>query len=275
MVPRTQIHGPRARKSLGQHFLRDSGVLADIAAAVGAPAGGLVVEVGAGTGQLTAALLERGYDVLALEIEDRLVGYLRRRFAGNERLRVVLADARDAVLTRWVSPGREFWVAGNLPYFAANPIVRRFLEMEPRPAGMVVMVQREVAREMAAEPGAYSLLSVAVQVYARAEVLFDVRPEAFDPPPKVHSSVVRLELRPQPLVAPERMEGFFDFVSRTFRNPRKQVHNALARGTWLSPEEARSVLAEVGIDPTRRSETLTIEEWLALLEAAEGMRTDG
>jgi 16S rRNA (adenine1518-N6/adenine1519-N6)-dimethyltransferase len=270
-VPPSRLPGPRPRKALGQHFLRDSGVLADIAGAVRVPEGGLVVEIGAGTGQLTAALLERGHDVVALEVEDRLVDHLRRRFKGQSRLRIVPGDARTFDFALVVPAGRPFVVAGNLPYFAANPIIRHLLEGEPKPSELVVMVQREVARELAAPPGDSSLLSISVQVYAEAQVLFDVPQEAFEPPPTVVSSVVRLTLRPGPLVPAGRMERFFELVAKTFRNPRKQIHNALARGMWLPKGGAEDALRAAGIDPMRRPETLTIAEWLKLLDACEAI----
>lgn len=247
-------------------------MLADIVDAVHVPADGVVVEIGAGTGQLTAALLEAGHQVIAIEIEERLFNHLHRRFGGEPRLRVVACDARDVDFGRIVPPGVPFVVAGNLPYFAANPIIRHLLEGYPKPLEAVVMVQREVARELAARPGHLSLLAISVQVYAEALLLFDVPPDAFDPPPAVYSSVVRLALRPQPLVPPERLEAFFTLVAKTFRNPRKQIHNALARETGLTIDEAATALANAHIEPMRRAETLSIEEWLTLLDVTEAIR---
>ena len=274
-MTRARLPGPRPRKALGQHFLRDSGVLADIVGAVRVPTGGIVVEIGAGTGQLTEALLEAGHTVVAIEVEPRMIAHLSSRLGRNPRLQVVEADARLADFSELVPPGVPFVVAGNLPYFAANPIVRHLLEGYPKPKEMVVMVQREVGREMAARPGHASLFTISVQVYAEAELLFDVHPTAFDPPPAVFSSVVRLVLRDPPLVPTERIEAFFTLVSKTFRNPRKQIHNALARETGLTVEEADAVLRMGSIEPMRRAETLTIAEWLALLDALEAVRDGG
>lgn len=231
-----------------------------------------MVEIGAGTGQLTAALLDAGHDVIALEIEERLFNHLHRRFPGQPRLRLMAGDARDIDYGCVVPRDTPFVVVGNLPYFAANPIIRHLLEGCPTPQEAVVMVQREVARELAARPGHLSLLAISVQVYAEATLLFDVPPIAFDPPPAVYSSVVRLALRPQPLVPLERREAFFTLVSKTFRNPRKQIHNALARETGLTIDEGAEALARANIEPVRRAETLSIEEWLALLDAAEAIR---
>ncbi len=262
--------GLRARKALGQHFLVDSGVLGDIVAAVRVPPGGILLEIGAGTGQLTAALLDAGHDVIALEIEPRLLAHLRDRFAGRDRLRVVEGDARTIDLTGVIDAERPFSVVGNLPYFAANPIVRHLLEGAPLPAELVIMVQREVAREMTATVRR-SLLGISVQNYATPEPLFDVPPNAFDPPPAVHSAVVRLTLRETPLVPPDRTEAFFALVSGTFRNPRKQIHNALARIPGRNPDAVHPALEAAAINPTRRPETLAIDEWVALLDALEAI----
>lgn len=271
----SRLPGPRPRKALGQHFLRDTGVLADIVNAVRVPAGGVVVEIGAGTGQLTESLLDAGHTVIALEVEERLIPHLKQRFRGNPRFRVVVADARLVDYGEVVPAGVPYSIAGNLPYFAANPIIRHILEGEPKPTEAVLMVQREVGRELAAKPGSSSLLTISVQVYATAESLFDVPPLAFDPPPAVYSSVVRLVLRERPLVPEGEIEAFFTFVSKTFRNPRKQIHNALARETGLTAEQADASLAAAEIDPMRRAETLSIDEWLRLLAAAKEARGRG
>jgi len=265
---------PKPRKELGQHFLRDGGILRDIAAAVRVPEEGFVLEIGAGTGELTAELLRQHGAVVAVEVEPRLVRYLRRRFAGQPQFRVIEADARTIDLRGELGPGARFAAVGNLPYYAANPIIRHLLESSPQPTEIVAMLQREVAQEVAAKAGKRSLLTVAVEVYAEAEYLFSVPPEAFDPPPKVWSAVVRLRLRREPLVPAERRKAFFELVSRTFRNPRKQIHNALAQGVWLPKGGAHEALAAAGIDPMRRPETLSPGEWLALLDAVEAVRAD-
>lgn len=271
-MPRTRARGPAPRKELGQHFLRDGGVLLDIVRAVEVPAGGFVLEIGAGTGELTAALLDAGHEVIAVEIENRLVQHLRKRFANHRRITVVRGDGRDIDLGGLIPRGSAFTVAGNLPYFAANPIIRHLLEDGPAPDSLVLMVQREVARRIAAAPGRLSLLGISVQVYAAAELLFDVPPEAFDPPPQVWSTVLRLRPRAESLVPRDRLPAFFDLVVKTFRNPRKHLHNALARGVWLPPGGAKEALEIAAIDPMRRPETLTIDEWLTLLDATERLR---
>lgn len=259
---------PRPRKELGQHFLRDSGILMDIARAVRVPEGGTLIEIGAGTGQLTEHLLRRNLPLVALEIETRLLPHLRRRFAGAPNLRIEQGDARTVDLAG-LTGGAPYSVVGNLPYFAASPIIRHVLESDPQPAEMVVMIQREVARRILAKPGHLSILAVSVQVYAEPEQLFDVPPEAFDPAPQVWSSVIRLRVRPEPLIPRADLGRFFDLVSATFLNPRKQLRNA--RWVGLGRDQILASFERAAIDPSRRPETLSIEEWYGLLQAREAV----
>jgi 16S rRNA (adenine1518-N6/adenine1519-N6)-dimethyltransferase len=199
-----------------------------------------------------------------------MLRHLKTRFAGNERLRLAHGDARELDFDE-LTGGRVYHAAGNLPYFAANPIIRKLLESPHPPCVAVFMVQKEVAQEIAAQPGKFSLLSISVRVYAEPEYLFDVPPESFDPPPRVMSGVVRLHLRKAPLVQPEQIAEFFGVVAKTFRNPRKQVHNALSRGLWLPPELASEVLTAAGVDSTRRPETLSVEEWIEVVAHARAL----
>lgn len=264
---------PRARKALGQHFLRDQDVLRAIADAVGANDDELVLEIGPGTGELTAELARRYRNIVAVELDERMVHHTRLLFRESPNVEIVEGDARDldlaAYLYRYPAGYR---VVGNLPYFAANPIIRRFLERPGRPLDMVVMVQREVAREIAAVERDSSLHAISVQVYADARILFTVPPQAFDPPPKVVSAVVRITPRPEPLVPPQRIDDFFKLVSGTFKHPRKQLHNALGQTPWVPAEDAERVLLSAGIDPALRPERLTIAEWLRLLDVCEELR---
>jgi 16S rRNA (adenine1518-N6/adenine1519-N6)-dimethyltransferase len=267
---------PAPRKALGQHFLRDREILGRIADAVDARDDEVVLEIGAGTGELTAELATRYRNVVAVELDERLANHTRLRFRESPNVEIVEGDARDIDLAAYIYRyPAGYRVAGNLPYFAANPIIRRFLEHPPRPNDMVVMVQREVAREIAAPPGDYSLHSISIQVYARAEILFTVPPEAFDPPPKVVSAVVRITPRNEPLVPPQHIEAFFKLVGGTFKNPRKQIHNALSQAAWMPPGAAMEALEEAGIDPMLRPERLTIPDWLRLLDACEEVRARG
>lgn len=218
---------------------------------------------------LTEELASRFERIVALELDERLARHTRLRFREHGNVEVVEGDARDIAIEPLVEGYPGYAVAGNLPYFAANPIIRHFLERPPRPTNLVVMVQREVAQEIAGKPGKASILTIAVQVYATAELLFTVPPEAFEPPPKVVSAVVRITPRKTPLVPNRRREAFFRLVNGTFRHSRKQIHNALARGAALDPEQAAEALAMAEIDPTVRPERLEVPDWLRLLDAVE------
>lgn len=234
--------------------------------------GELVVEIGPGTGMLTAELASRFERIIALELDERLAQHTRLRFRAHGNVEVVEADARDVAIAPIVKDYPGYAVAGNLPYFAANPIIRHFLETPPRPTSMVVMVQREVAQEIVGRPGKASILTIAMHVYATAEMLFAVPPEAFDPPPKVMSSVVRITPRETPLVPARRREAFFTLVTSTFKHSRKQIHNSLTRGTWLPPGGPEEALHLAGVDPTTRPERLDVPDWLRLLDAVETVR---
>tara|TARA_B110000014_G_C20056796_1_gene550098 strand:- start:382 stop:1227 length:846 start_codon:yes stop_codon:yes gene_type:complete len=260
------------RPPLGQHFLHDEAVLEKIASMVH-PSKNLVLEIGPGTGNLTEVLLDKGFEVYAIEIDSRLVKKLVNKFdkkvSNFKRLRVLEGDARSYDLTD-VLKDKHYSVVANLPYYAANPIIRRFLESHPKPDNMVVMLQREVAREMVAEGGKFSILGISVQLYAKVNFLFDVLPEAFLPPPSVVSSVLYLELRSDPLVPFPLIPDFFHLVKGAFKNPRKQLHNALLSAPWAGDNfglnEARVILERAKINSSRRPETLSIEEWVLILK---------
>ncbi len=267
---------PRPRKRLGQHFLSDRNLLRRIADGAAIDRGATVVEVGAGRGDLTAELARRAGVVVAVELDDALAEILRRRFEGTN-VRVVHGDVlalSPAQLLQLGDAKAPYIVVGNLPFYIASAVIRHFLESDLRPERLVVTVQREVAEHMTAEPGSMTLLSVAVQAYGRVRQLFTIPPGAFHPRPKVYSTVVRIDVSPEPRVGlpRERMPDFFRIVRAGFTAPRKQVRNSLALGLGVDPGEAERLLRHAGIDPARRPGELALEDWAALtrtwLEAA-------
>jgi len=251
----------RARKALGQHFLIDDSILNRIAAAAELTPEDVVVEVGPGLGSLTRRLVQQAGRVVAVEVDVALATSLPVRLGSPSNLTVVVADARTVDIAPLVGQETPYKVVANLPYYAANPIIRRFLESEPRSLLMVVMVQREVAQSMVASPGDMGILSVAVQYYAVPSLVCNVPPRAFRPPPKVTSSVVKLRLRENPAVAVGDPDAFFTLVRAGFSAPRKQLRNSLSHGLEVSGEEAGQLLASAGVDGNRRAETLSLEEW--------------
>ena len=252
---------------MGQHFLADGRVLSRIVAAAEIDCDDLVLEVGPGSGALTRRLVGRGAHVLAIELDSQLAAALPARLGHPPNLTVVEGDARTLDLASLVAPGTVYKVVGNLPYYAANPIVRRFLEATPKPRLMVVTLQEEVARTMTASPGKMGFLSVATQYYAASRLVCTVPPRAFRPPPKVTSAVVRLDVRAEPAVKVADERKFFALVRAGFSAPRKQLRNTLAHGLGIPTAAGAQLLGGLELDGTRRPATLSLEEW-ALIYAA-------
>lgn len=261
----------RPRKSLGQHYLVDGRILNRIVAAAELTPDDVVVEVGPGPGALTRRLVQHAGLVVAVEVDHQLAASLRQRLEGPPNLTVVEADARTVPIADLVSGPLPYKVVANLPYYAANPIIRRFLESDFKPSLMVVTVQREVAQSMLAGPGKMGILSVAVQYYAVPRLVCHVPGRAFRPPPRVTSSVVRLEVRPQPAVAVSDSQAFFETVRAGFCAPRKQLRNSLSQGLRAPADVVGKLLASLGIDGRRRPETLSLAEWAQVHQAREEM----
>ena len=251
----------RPRKSLGQHFLTDSRVANRIVSAADLTRDDTVVEVGPGSGILTRRLVERSGRVVAVELDADLAAKLPARLAEPENLVVHKGDAREVDVEELLGSGAAYKVVANLPYYAAAPIIRRFLESSTPPRVMVVMVQREVGEAMTAKPGAMTLMSVATQFYARASTVVHVPPRAFRPPPKVSSTVVKLDVFHEARLSVGDTQCFFDLVRAGFAAPRKQLRNSLMQGSGAPADAVASVLQDAGIDGTRRPATLSIEEW--------------
>jgi 16S rRNA (adenine1518-N6/adenine1519-N6)-dimethyltransferase len=252
------------RRALGQHFLRDASVARAIVDLLAPTAADLVVEIGPGEGALSEHLARRGGRVIALEVDRALVERLRRRFAAVE---VVEADARTwdyGALAR--PPGGRVLVVGNLPYSVGKPILQALVEAGTAIDEMALMLQLEVAERVAAAPGGktYGSLSILTQVYCDARIVRRVPPGAFRPPPKVESAVVYLRPLATPRIDAAEQERFHAVVRAAFAQRRKTLANALAAGLGLSVDRAREAARSVGIDPSRRAETLDIKEFGAL-----------
>jgi 16S rRNA (adenine1518-N6/adenine1519-N6)-dimethyltransferase len=260
---------PRPKKSLGQNFLVDRRVLGKIVDAADLSTDDVVLEIGPGRGFLTKALAERAGRVVAVEMDIDLVQHLREKLAEFRNVEIVQGDGREVDLGALVSPQLAYKVVANLPYYAATPIVRRFLEAEHKPTMLVVMLQREVAREMTAQPGKMGILSVATQLYGKPRIVTSVPPRAFRPAPNVKSAVVRIDVYETPAVAFESPGEFFRVVKAGFSAPRKQIRNNLKRGLDIDSDMAVALLSEAGIDPTRRAQTLNLDEWSRLFHLVE------
>jgi 16S rRNA (adenine1518-N6/adenine1519-N6)-dimethyltransferase len=252
------------RRALGQHFLRDRGIARCIVDLVQPTSRDLVVEIGPGQGALTGELGARAGRVLALEVDRALVQELRRRFPSVE---VVESDARTwdyAALAR--PPGGRVLVVGNLPYSVGTAILTALVGARTAIDEMALMLQREVAERVAAPPGSrvYGSLSVFVQLRAAVRLAVRVPPGAFSPPPKVESAVLHLRTLPALRVPVADEARLARVVQAAFAQRRKTLANALAGGLRMPLETVRRAVTEAGIDPGRRAETLTVDEFTAL-----------
>ena len=262
-------HGVRAATSLGQRFLVDRAVLSAIVDAAELSATDDVLEVGPGPGVLTAELAARARSVTAVEIDERMVAVLADTLAGRDSVRVVRADALAVDLFA-LGERRPTRIVANVPYQITTPLLERFIGDDRRPPLVVVLVQEEVARRIVATPKSAKergYLSVFVQSFAEAHIVRRVPPSAFRPAPKVSSAVVALRTRERPAFAPLDRELFLRLVSDVFRHRRKQLRGALGHEAGVSPDRAVAALEAARIDPRRRAEELSLDEWVALAGA--------
>ena len=260
-------HGLAASKSRSQNHLVDSRVLEEIVELADPPRGKHILEIGPGLGILTGALLDRGAVVTAVEVDPRLVGHLRSRFAqvSNGSLSLIEANALDVPVADLVEPPYD--VVANLPYHITSPVLHHVLGSDPRPDRFVLMLQREVAERIAAAPGAMSYLSVFVQYHAHVHVARIVPASAFEPAPSVESAILVGEVRPRRL-EPDAEERLWRLVHAGFRERRKMLHNVLPRQLpHIGRERFVAALSQVSIDDSRRPQTLSVEEWMALSAA--------
>ena len=259
--------GLRPRKGLGQHFLVDTQVLDKIIAAARLAADGRVIEVGPGLGVLTRALARHAGEVVAIEVDPHLADALRNMFAGQSNVRIVVADVLQLEPSSVVAA--PYKVVANLPYYIAAPVLRHFLEAKVRPERIVVMVQREVAKRLVARPGDLSLLAISVQFYSRPAIVATVSARSFYPQPRVDSAVVALDVLPRPALDVDPA-CFFRVVKAGFAAPRKQLRNSLAQGLDVASAQAGQWLEAAGIEPRRRPEELSLEEWGKLCQTVCG-----
>jgi 16S rRNA (adenine1518-N6/adenine1519-N6)-dimethyltransferase len=250
----------RAKKSLGQHFLQDYGIIHRIIKEAAISPEDTVIEIGPGEGCLTFPLALAARRVIAIELDASLVGPLRERGIGYPALEVICADALTYPLETIAGP---FKVVANIPYYITTPLLFHLLEYRDRIASMILMVQREVAERMAAFPGGkdYGLLSVTTQFHVRTEICFPVPREAFFPVPEVESAVVRLVPHASPPVSLRDEAFFFQLVRTAFSHRRKTLPNALHSPPHFSRDAVRRALDRMDIDPRRRPETLSLPEW--------------
>ena len=257
---------PPTRKSLGQHFLSDRRILGRIADALQLQGHETVLEIGPGRGALTDILAARAGRLIAIEYDRALAAMLRERYARHGNVLIAEADVLEVSLGDLAAG--PYVLVGNVPYYITTPILFHALA-PPRADRAVYLVQREVAQRLVAKPGTkeYGALTVNVAAVARAETLFGVPAGAFAPPPKVESAVVRITPLATPLVAPDEEQRFRVLVQGAFGMRRKQMRRVVRTLFSLDAEQADDLLARTGIEPEVRPETLSVEQFAALLRA--------
>lgn len=274
---------PKSKPKLGQHFLVSEDLAASIVDAVGDVSESTVLEIGPGRGILTSLLARRARRLIAVELDRVLAAQLRLKFGMARNVEILEADVLAIDFDSLFGPkpglgrpGMEFKpqpakVVGNLPYYITSDILLRLFEFSKYFESIVIMVQREVADRIAAEPGGseYGLLSATAQLYARVDKLFTLPPGAFSPPPKVHSAVLRLTIDPQQEKLGVAGDGFIDFLRLSFGQKRKTLWNNLK--AKYAEAGLKRALAEANVKATARAETLSLKESAAVYRALRNL----
>jgi 16S rRNA (adenine1518-N6/adenine1519-N6)-dimethyltransferase len=267
---------PFAKKSFGQNFLVDQNYIDKIISALNAEAGETIIEIGAGRGALTEKLLESGANIIAVELERDMIAVLKERFSALDNFKLVESDALKVDFAKVVTPESEIpdpkpvKLVANLPYYISTAILQKLIEQRAVFSEMILMFQREVVERITAEVGnkERGFLTVLTEAFLRAEKLFDVSPNAFRPAPKVWSAVVRLVPNDKTLITDEKL--FREIISAAFTQKRKTILNNLKN---LAPDlkakigDAHELLEKAGIEPNRRAESLSLDDWQQILAA--------
>lgn len=264
-------HGLRAEKGLGQNFLKDPAALEMITLEAGLERDDTVLEIGPGLGSLTRYLASAARRVVAVELDGRLIPPLKEVLTSYDNVEIIRGDILE------LSPGtligsEDYVVVANIPYYITSAVIRHLLDASPkegnsrRPDRMVLTTQKEVAERICAAPGNLSLLALSVQIYGQPRVAGVIPAGAFFPIPQVDSACLRVDMYTAPLVAAEMLDWFFRVARAGFSQKRKTLRNSLAGGLRLTPSEVEALLKASGIDPKRRAETVSIDEWRGLAE---------
>jgi 16S rRNA (adenine1518-N6/adenine1519-N6)-dimethyltransferase len=281
----------RPKKSLGQNFLVDEHALGSIVRAAEITTNDVVLEIGPGLGSLTRHLADAARHVIAVEIDRALLPPLRSVLSARSNVTIVEGDVLKldpsellvepslrgaSFATKQSPPGEDeiasqralamttaenYKVVANIPYYITSAIIRHLLEADIKPRSIVLTIQQEVAQRLIAQPDDMNLLAVGVQFYGIPRIVQRIPAGAFYPAPDVDSAVVRIDLPDQPRVNVKDVDLFFKVAKAGFGQKRKQLHNSLSAGLPIKHEQIMQALNDVGIDPKRRAETLTLAEW--------------
>lgn len=253
-------HGLHADKRLGQNFLQDPYALEKIVKAAEIRPTDTVLEIGPGLGSLTRYLAAGAQKVVAVELDEKLFPPLEAVIAPYHNIQLVQGDILG-IEPKEVIGQPDYLVVANIPYYITSALIRHLLESNPKPRRIVLTIQKEVAERICAGPGDMSLLALSVQVYGQPRIATHIPAGAFFPAPKVDSSVLVIDIFPTPLVDEKILDVFFQLIKAGFSQKRKKLRNSISAGMRQSAAEAEKMLRAVDIDPQRRAETLSLEEW--------------
>ncbi len=262
LLRRYHLH---AHKGLGQNFLQDPQALEKIVSAAEIQAGDTVLEICPGLGSLTRYLAVAAKEVIAVELDENLIEPLKAVLSPYQNVQIIRGDILE------LAPGEliftdGYLVVANIPYYITSAVIRHLLESGSKPRRIVLTIQKEVAQRICARPGDLSLLALSVQVYGAPRIAAQIPAGAFFPAPKVDSAVLVVDIFPTPLIREELLRPFFKLVKAGFSQKRKTLRNSLSSGLHISPIQSAELLSGANIDPRRRAETLSIQEWERLVE---------
>lgn len=255
--------GLRANKRLGQNFLQEPYALEKIVQAAEIHPTDTVLEIGPGLGSLTRYLAAAAQEVIAVELDGKLFPPLETVIAPYHNIQLVHGDILG-IEPKEIIEQSDYLVVANIPYNITSAVIRHLLESSPKPRRIVLTIQKEVAERICAGPGNMSLLALSVQVYGQPRIAMHIPASAFFPAPKVDSSVLVVDIYSSPSVDESLLDIFFQLIKAGFSQKRKKLRNSISAGMRQSPAETEKLLQAADIDPQRRAETLSLEEWGAL-----------
>jgi len=258
-------HRLQPHKGIGQNFLQDPIAIEEIVSAADIDPTDIVLEIGPGLGSLTRYLAASAKEVVAVELDRNLLPPLRAMLSPYKNVRLIQGDILKLSPADLVNES-NYIVAANIPYYITSAVIRHLLAGDKKPRRIVLTVQKEVAQRICSAPGALSLLALSVQVYGKPRIAARIPADAFYPVPKVDSAVLCIDIYPSPLISAEYIDTFFHLSKAGFGQKRKMLRNSLSSGLHISPTEAADLLTRAHIDPQRRAETLSIDEWQTLSE---------
>ena len=263
-------NGLTANKRLGQNFLQDPSALEKIVEAAEIKTEDSVLEIGPGLGGLTRYLAVSASSVTAIELDRNLAPLLTEVLAPYSNIRIFYGDILKFSPADLVD-NDDYLVIANIPYYITSAVFRHLLEAAIKPRRIVLTIQKEVAQRICSGPGKLSMLALSVQVYGEPKIMAIISAEAFYPRPKVDSAILRVDMYPEPVIPQTMLKTFFALSKAGFSQKRKNLRNSISGGMHITPNQAAELLEASGIAPTRRAETLSLDEWKKLTETRTGM----